>query len=232
MSLEALMSKIHIIEGDCAYKGLNLTPSDRQLITENVSLIYHFAATIRFNERFKPAVELNLRGPQEVMLLAKDCKHLELLCHMSTAYCNFNVTVLLEKLYDHPANANEVIEIAEKFTDNEVEEKLSKFLDGKSMPNSYVFTKSLAEKLIFEMNESFKLPIIICRPGLVSSMLSNPVDGWTESNNTVNGLVVAFGTGVLRTMYLENNLLNINLIPVDLAIGNIMLCSWNYLIEK
>lgn len=72
-----MVNKIAVIHGDCALEGLGISDADRKLIIENVSLIYHFAATIRFDEKLKRAVELNTRGSQEMIKLGLECKKLE-----------------------------------------------------------------------------------------------------------------------------------------------------------
>jgi len=93
-----LLSKIIIINGDCSVVGLGISEEDRQLITENVTLIYHFAATIRFDEKLKKAVELNARGTREMIALAKECKKLDMFGYMSTSYCHLHISFLLEKV--------------------------------------------------------------------------------------------------------------------------------------
>lgn len=72
-----MISRIELIEGDVAQIGLGLSDEDRELIANNVTLIYHAAATIRFDEMIKKAVELNTRGTQEMIKLALECKKLE-----------------------------------------------------------------------------------------------------------------------------------------------------------
>lgn len=44
------MEKIVVVEGDILVDGLGLSESDVKLITENVSVIFHSAATIKFDE--------------------------------------------------------------------------------------------------------------------------------------------------------------------------------------
>lgn len=77
MDVESMISKIKIIKGDCGILGLGISEEDRKDIVENVSLIYHCAATIRFDEKLKRAVELNTRGTQEMINLGLECKKLE-----------------------------------------------------------------------------------------------------------------------------------------------------------
>lgn len=96
--MKDLINKIIIINGDCAQEGLGISEADRKLVTENVTLIYHFAATIRFDEKLKKAVELNTRGTREMIALAKECKKLDMFGYMSTAYCHLHESFLLEKV--------------------------------------------------------------------------------------------------------------------------------------
>lgn len=77
MDVEAMISKIKIIPGDCSLLGVGISEEDRKLIIDNVTLIYHCAATIRFDEKLKRAVELNTRGTQEMINLALECKKLD-----------------------------------------------------------------------------------------------------------------------------------------------------------
>lgn len=77
METETMIGKIIVIAGDCSLIGLGISDEDRKLIAENVTLIYHFAATIRFDEKLKRAVELNTRGTQEMIKLALECNKLD-----------------------------------------------------------------------------------------------------------------------------------------------------------
>lgn len=92
------MSKIEVLVGDIEELGLGLSEEDRQIVIENVTQIFHFAATIRFDEKLKKAVLMNTRGTREMLSLAGQCKKLEVFGHMSTAYCHLHVPFLLEKV--------------------------------------------------------------------------------------------------------------------------------------
>lgn len=77
MNIETMISKIKVIQGDCSLIGLGISDDDRKAIVDNVTLIYHCAATIRFDEKLKRAVELNTRGTLEMIKLGLECKKLE-----------------------------------------------------------------------------------------------------------------------------------------------------------
>lgn len=42
-----------MISGDCSLQDLGISESDRKLLAENVSIVYHCAATVRFDETLK-----------------------------------------------------------------------------------------------------------------------------------------------------------------------------------
>jgi fatty acyl-CoA reductase len=65
--------KIVAVEGDCTQPGLGLSPDNRQRIVEHVNIVFHMAATVRFNETLSVAVMINVIGTREVMLLCQDC---------------------------------------------------------------------------------------------------------------------------------------------------------------
>ncbi len=57
-----VMAKITAVTGDVTLPELGLSPSDLQLLTENVSVVFHSAATVRFNEELKTALVMNVKG--------------------------------------------------------------------------------------------------------------------------------------------------------------------------
>lgn len=65
--------KIVAIGGDCSLAGLGLNLIDRQILISNVQLVFHAAATVRFDEKLKLAVSINVCGTQEVLEL---CTHM------------------------------------------------------------------------------------------------------------------------------------------------------------
>ncbi|KAI8433245.1 hypothetical protein MSG28_015321 [Choristoneura fumiferana] len=80
------MSKIGVIEGDVGQLGLGIGEKDRQTLIDEVEVIFHGAATLRFNEPLREAVYINVRGTREMMLLARVCTKLKAMVHISTAY--------------------------------------------------------------------------------------------------------------------------------------------------
>lgn len=65
------------MDGDCGKPGLGLSEADRQSLTENVNIVFHAAATVRFNEELKLAVAINILGTKAMIELAKEMKELK-----------------------------------------------------------------------------------------------------------------------------------------------------------
>jgi fatty acyl-CoA reductase len=71
------LRKIVPLAGDCTELGLGLSATDRQFLEETVSIVFHAAATVRFDDPLKSAVLLNTRGTREIMMIARNMKNLK-----------------------------------------------------------------------------------------------------------------------------------------------------------
>lgn len=85
---EFIYSKLIPVAGDLGVDDLGLTPTDLDAITTNCEIVVHSAATTTFNERFDVAVNINTLGAKRILDLAKQCKNLKVMCHVSTAFVN------------------------------------------------------------------------------------------------------------------------------------------------
>jgi len=83
-------------------------------------------------------------------------------------------------------------------------------------PNTYTFTKSLAESLIRNfLDRTPGAAIAVVRPSIVESSIEKPFLGWNEGVNTSASLSYLLGTFFRQLPTNENKCLD--LIPVDLA---------------
>ncbi|XP_055706865.1 putative fatty acyl-CoA reductase CG5065 [Phlebotomus papatasi] len=222
--LDNLMNKFQVIGGDVTLPDMGISPEDRQILIEEVSIIYHCAATIRFDETLKKAVLLNTRGTKMMIKLAKECKQLAMLCHVSTAYCHLHEKHLLEKPYEPPANPHKIIKCVEWLDESVVDAMTDKILG--SLPNTYAFTKALGEGLVVETMD--ELPSVILRPSIVIPIYRDPLPGWTDNINGPTGLLIGAGKGVIRTMYCDSDGYG-DYLPVDIAVNCMLLATWNFI---
>jgi long-chain acyl-CoA synthetase len=82
-------------------------------------------------------------------------------------------------------------------------------------PNTYTFTKSLAESLIAKhiAKDGAGLPIAIVRPAIVETSVARPFRGWNEGINTSASLSYLLGTAFRQLPSNERKRLDI--VPVD-----------------
>ncbi|XP_050515401.1 putative fatty acyl-CoA reductase CG5065 isoform X2 [Diabrotica virgifera virgifera] len=212
------------IRGDVTDVDLGLSADDRKMLIENVNIIYHSAASVRFDDFLKDAILINIRGTREVAQLALETKNLDFFLHVSTTFCNTDKVVVEEKLYPPHGDWRATIRLAE-----ECDEALLCALSEKyirPLPNTYTFAKSLAEHVVNDMCFG-KVPVVIARPSVVVSTLTEPIEGWNANFNGPVGLLVAGGKGILRTTF-GNPVETSDYIPVDLAIKVIIMATVRY----
>ncbi len=89
-------------------------------------------------------------------------------------------------------------------------------------PNTYTFSKSLAESLIEKFGAD--LPVAVVRPSIVESSLHTPFRGWNEGINTSAGLSYLLGTYFRQLP--SNKRKRLDIIPVDLVCrGMTLICA-------
>jgi fatty acyl-CoA reductase len=86
------MTKIVAVTGDVTLPGYGLSASDLNLLIENVSIVFNSAATIKFNEELKDAIEMNVKGPMQLLEICRQMKRLEVLSHYIKKQLNNIVT--------------------------------------------------------------------------------------------------------------------------------------------
>lgn len=167
--------KLIPIAGDVSEIGLGLS-NDAKKLMENVSIIFHSAASVRFDDPLKDAVLLNTRGTLEIFKFAETLKNLMAIMHVSTAYSNVHLSVIKEEVHSAIADWRKSIEICEKMEKDKLEVFTKHFINF--MPNTYVFSKHLAEQISLEYKE--KLPLMIFRPSIVMPTFDEPTGGYVS----------------------------------------------------
>lgn len=62
--------------GDTKAEGLGLPPVERQFLIDRVSIIFHVAASVRFDDPLRDAIFINTRSTRDVCILAASMKKL------------------------------------------------------------------------------------------------------------------------------------------------------------
>lgn len=80
-------------------------------------------------------------------------------------------------------------------------------------PNSYSFSKRMAEHLLIEGNTS-NLPITFIRPSIIGASFEEPCIGWTDTLGLLTGVSVLTGLGIFKDIIGNENFIA-DIIPVD-----------------
>ena len=107
--------------------GLAMSEEDREILRREVNIVFHSAATVRFDDLLTRSVSMNVRGTKELMDLAKEMKNLISFVHVSTCYvhCHRQNEVIREEIYP-PENysVKEVLDMCEHNTGMKVSTSL------------------------------------------------------------------------------------------------------------
>lgn len=65
------------IGGDCELPGLGLNVEERETLITKVDIVFHAAATVKFDENVKLAFKINVSATRYVLELARQMKNLK-----------------------------------------------------------------------------------------------------------------------------------------------------------
>ncbi|KAJ4885758.1 Fatty acyl-CoA reductase 2 [Raphanus sativus] len=83
-----MLDKLVPVTGNICDSNIGLQADSAEEIAKEVDVIINSAANTTFNERYDVALDINTRGPGNLMGFAKKCKKLKLFLQVSTAYVN------------------------------------------------------------------------------------------------------------------------------------------------
>lgn len=78
--------RITVINGDLEKMQAGISDDDVNLLIDEVDVVIHAAADVRFNIPLLDLCYSNVRGTREMLEIAKKMKHLEVFAYVSTAY--------------------------------------------------------------------------------------------------------------------------------------------------
>ncbi|XP_076630983.1 putative fatty acyl-CoA reductase CG5065 [Colletes latitarsis] len=218
--------KLIPVGGDVMVEGLGLGTPERQLLTERVSVIFHVAANVRFDANLKKDIFANTRSTRDVCILAGGMKNLVALVHVSSAFAQSDKPVVEEIVYPPITDWRSVIKMVENLDEKTINVISPKYLG--SMPNTYTFSKRVAEDVVNDYSKS--LPTVIFRPSIVISTIQEPIVGWVDNFNGPVGMLVGGGKGILRVTCLKPDAAS-DYLPVDVTIKSMITVAWKRGIE-
>ncbi|XP_013143046.1 PREDICTED: fatty acyl-CoA reductase 1-like [Papilio polytes] len=221
------IDKIEAIEGDIADIRLGISESNWKKLTEEVDVIFHMAAVVRFDAPLKSTVLSNVRGTREALRLGKSCRSLRSFVYVSTAYSHATRsrigTEISDDFHESPASPDALIQLVENLDEDNLKEVTPALL--KDWPNTYSFSKAVAEEMIRITDGD--LPICVVKPAIVIPTNREPVPGWIDMNCVFgpSGLLIGMGLGFLHVFFADVNI-RVNIVPGDIATNAVIATGW------
>ncbi|XP_068986787.1 putative fatty acyl-CoA reductase CG5065 [Bombus flavifrons] len=223
----SVLSKVYPVKGDVSLPELGLSREDRNLLLQKVNIVFHAAATVKFNEPLHVAVNVNTKGTARMIQLWNEIRHSISFVHVSTAYSNANLPEIGEKIYTTCLEPSEVIDMCDKFDKTSINELEKKIL--KTYPNTYTFSKNLAEQIV--ASKCKDLPVAIVRPSVIGASLEEPCPGWLENISAITGIVLLVSKGSI-TAILARKDARMDVVPVDFVVDTIICTAWHVTLHR
>lgn len=215
-------AKVVGISGDCSLQKLGLIEEDIETLTNNVTLVFHSAATVRFDEPLRTAVAINVRGTRDLLQLAVRMRNLRHVIHVSTAYSHCPRSHIDEQFYATPMQPDQLITLTETVAENVLDDITPHLLGD--FPNTYAYTKACAEEIVRAYQG--QIPMAIVRPSIIVSTYKEPFPGWINNLYGPVGITAAAMPGLLCSLHCDS-VVNANIIPVDMVANAILASPWD-----
>ena len=188
-----VFEKIIAVPGDITEPKLAISSQDEEILIKDVSVLFHVAATVKFDDDLADAIKMNVKGTLSIVELAHKLSSLSSFLHVSTAYSHcYTTSTIEEKCYPMPKNEwssyspDELIKHYEEEKQRGID--ITRDIIG-VFPNTYTFTKAMAENVITD--HASDLPVAIMRPSIVVASIKEPIPGWVDNLNGPTGICSA-----------------------------------------
>ena len=90
------------VQADLTQEGLGFSPEIRKKLINELDIILASAASVDFGSLLTEILKIDYMGPVRMLAFAKECKKLQCLHHVSTAYVNYgepSMSRIEDKIY-------------------------------------------------------------------------------------------------------------------------------------
>lgn len=221
------LNKIIAFPGDICHRDCGLTEEQQKILQDEVDIVIHSAASIRFTEPLKRSCVTHIEGTDNVVELAAKMPKLEVFLHVSSFAAFMNETETIEDV-PYETCKFDPFEVAAEFrnlSEDDAREREKNYIG--QMPkylNSYSVTKTMAEIVVVKKKDYFKKVAIVRPPFLVSSN-SEPKVGWFDEPQDGVALAALFSLGFLRVSNIDLHA-SLDVVPVDVCANALLSVIW------
>ncbi|XP_075409432.1 fatty acyl-CoA reductase 2-like [Tenrec ecaudatus] len=219
--------KVKAISADLNQNDLAISKEDMRELLSSTNIIFHCAATVHFDAHLRKATQINVVATQQLLTMASQMEKLEAFVHISTAYSNCILKHIDEVVYPCPVQPKQIIDSLEWLDDSIIEDITPKLIGD--CPNTYVYTKALAEILVKQASGVLNRAII--RPSIVGATWQEPFPGWIDNLNGLTWVMIKTGKGLLR--FLKGDPIGVaDIIPVDIVVNLTLAAGWHTAVHR
>lgn len=210
-------SKVVAVEGDMSREDLGMSRDMVELLSESVDIVFNIAASVQFDAPLKQNLRDNFLGARNLLELSTKFTRLVSLVHVSTFYVNSHLSHIEERVLPMNCDCEKMAELISWVPEKVLESMGPHIME--SRPNTYIFTKAMAENLVQKYQG--QLPVAIVRPSIVVPSAAEPEPGWVDNVNGPMGLGVLASLGILRTI--DWNYWGVcDFVPVDHVVNSML----------
>lgn len=217
-----LMQKVIPINADLNHSPyLGIAPNDLEQLKKDVKILFHLAATVKFNEPLEVALKLNMIATHNLLKMAQSFDKLEVFVYVSTAFSNVQLLKIEERIHSPVYDYKRAMKATMEKDYGELN-KINEIVK-ENFPNTYTFSKHLTEQLVNEF--SHEIPIVVIRPSIVTPSSKEPFEGWNDNIRNFMALCVAVGNGLVRVVHFSKNKVMSDFVPCDFVTNAMMASS-------
>ncbi|CAO3638313.1 unnamed protein product [Cunninghamella blakesleeana] len=227
---QLIKDKVKAINGDLLEQNLGLSEKDYSMAVKYTNVIFHCAANTDWNEHLDLSVKANALGTNNILNFANECGNVSSFIHLSPLQL-YGSTGLSYNTIGGLPNDDTVDDIISLILNTKSEELPNLFNQFKPYyPNTYLFSKSLAEHILIEdiqqkqRSKFQQIPIGIIRLSPVGPSVLEPLKGWADDVNGANGIILLTGRGT-RVIDTGHGDVMADVIPVDYAVRTMISCA-------
>ncbi|EZA57926.1 Putative fatty acyl-CoA reductase [Ooceraea biroi] len=201
--------QIVAVAGDCSQPSLGMSSQDRATIIREVSIVFHVAATVRFDEKLKLAVPINVRSTRDILNLCKEIA---------------NLKVCLNIL---PNNFKSTCEMHLSYLSNYFTKRLHIYCRNLPPQRSNIANslRNVSAALLWDCR-NVKMSAFRNIATKLISTYREPLRGWIDNMYGPTGVAAGAGTGLLRSIHCDGSV-HANVVPADLTVNALIATAWD-----
>ncbi len=207
--------RVTVVAADLESDRCGIASDDLLGLQTRVTHVIHCAASVDFDLPIEEAAAANIKSALNVLELARGCFGLVGMVDVSTAYvAAWREGPVFETLAHLPRPAAELYAAIQSHSRTE-----SELLGESGHPNTYTYTKCVAEHLLSEQRGA--VPLSIVRPSIISVAWREPFAGWIDSAAAFAGCLLYTGLGIVKA-WNANPATRLDVVPVDVVADRIL----------